>query len=73
MTDVTIAEMQILSLNQNLKELKRHPRNTISSYTGTRSTEENILIHKWPRKKTFARSSILPFSSLPADKGQITE
>ena len=51
MTDVTIAEMQILSLNQNLKELKRHPRNTISSYTGTRNTEENILIHKMAPEK----------------------
>lgn len=33
-------------MEPEFKRVKRHPRNTISSYTGTRNTEENILIHK---------------------------
>ena len=74
MTDVTIAEMQILSLNQNLKELKRHPE-IQSLHIQEQEVQKKIyLIHKMAPEKDICEiihSSI--FLPAKADKGQITE
>ncbi len=57
-------------MEPEFKRVKKTPSKYNLFYTGTRNTEENILIHKIAPEKTFAKLSTLPFSLLPEDKGQ---